>query len=190
MTDAEQAELQEYRRQDLLRHMKGVSEDHWSSGWKRDLEHDLYLMTFHDLVADYGMAIIEPARLARMKRLAQLTESWWTYSEEQKQPITIPLAEAERRFSKLIARDDDGATHTLSIAEVKQLYAAASADAWERETVSSPLTGMPGWQLYRLRTNPLLVVMRQDDAQARDDWELRFGETTLELVRPTWADKR
>jgi hypothetical protein len=184
MTDSEIAELQEYRRQDLLRSMQEISRDHWAAGWNSGLEHDLFLMTFHGAPADYGMGLIAPALLARIKRLAELTQIWWRRADESSELIAIPLAEAEQRFSKLIAEDDDGVIHTLSIPEAKLAFQAAAADDWDHETIKPVLSGMPVWQVYRLRALPVITLFQR---KAKGDWELRFGDTTVDFVVPAWA---
>jgi hypothetical protein len=186
MTDAERKELDEYRRQDLLRRMQAISQDQWAAGWKTDLEHDLYLMTFHGTPSDYGMSTIEQAALTELKRLAHLTHAWWVYEESAAGPSSIPLAEAERRFSKLVAEDESGELRSISIAEAKQVYENSSANEWEHETVRLP------WDTedrhgYRLKSSSLFSLQHRAD---EGDWELRFGKTTLAYVRPAWAKAR
>ena len=186
MTDAEKEELQEYRRQDLLRCMKGISRNHWAAGWQGGLEHDLYLMTFHGAVPDYGMGMIDRATLERMQRLAELTGVWWVYPEMPGPPTTIPLEEAERRFSTMVAQDSNGAIHRMSIPEAKQIYTQAAASDWDLETVAPLWPGMQSWHVYRLRPNPRVSLVYRED---EEDWELRFGDTAVDLVRPAWAAK-
>jgi hypothetical protein len=187
MTDAEKAELELYRRHDLLRRMQEVSREHWAGSWKSDLEHDLYLIVFHGASADYGMGVIAPAALAEIKRLAELTQVWWVRSGEAAAQLAIPLAEAERRFSKLIARDEAGVVvQTLSIPEVKQTYEQAGPEQWDFETIAPVLKGMPIWQAYRLRSNAAIALFHRE---GKGDWELRFGDTTVDFVEPTWAKK-
>jgi len=186
LTEDDRAELQEYRRKDLLRTMQEISEEHWGRSWHGGLEHDLYLMTFQSIVPEYGMGPIEPARLAHMRRLAEQTQIWWASSSSPRQPLVITLEEAERRFSKLVAQDDLGNVHTLSVHEAKEWYAQAAAGDWDTETVSAPMAGMSSWHLLRLRKNPLISLVYRAE---QGDWELRFGDTTLDHVRPTWAKR-
>lgn len=188
MTDAEREELNEYRRQDLLRRMRGISQDQWAAGWMKGLEHDLYLMTFQGAPADYGMSVIEPSELAALKRLAELTQSWWVQADVAVGPTAIPLAEAAQRFSRVVAEDERGELQSMSIPEAKQLYERASADAsrWELQTIRLP------WDTtvrhaYRLKSNALLSLQRREQ---EGDWELRFGKTTIAYVQPAWATLR
>jgi hypothetical protein len=181
MTDAEREELDAYRRQDLLHRMQTISRDHWAARWKKDLEHDLYLMTFHGVPSDYGMSVIEPSALAELKRLAQLTRAWWVYEEAG--PTSIPLAEAEHRYSKLVAEDESGKLHSMSIPDAKQVYENSSAGDWELETIQLPWDSEEH-RAYRKKANALFSLQQR---AADGDWELRFGETTLAYVRPAWA---
>jgi hypothetical protein len=183
MIDAEREELDEYRRQDLLRRMRMISQDEWAAGWKEGLEHDLYLMTFHGVPADYGMGVIEPAALAELKRLAQLTRAWWVYEEASAGPTAISLAEAERRFSKLVAQDESDELHSMSIPEAMQLYEHAGADEWQLETIQLPW-GTSVRHAYRMKSNALFSLQHRED---KGDWELRFGTTTVAYVTPAWA---
>lgn len=186
MTDAEREELEEYRRQDLLSRMKTISQDQWAKGWMNGLEHDLYLMTFHAVPADYGMSVIEPAALAALKRLATLTHTWWVYDESSARTTAIALAEAEQRFSKLVAEDESGELRSMSIPEAKQVYEHASADDWELQTIRLPWDTEER-QSYRLKSNAFVSLQRRP---AEGDWELRFGKTTVAYVTPAWAKGR
>jgi len=183
MTDAEREELEQYRRQDLLRRMRTISQDQWAKGWMKGLEHDLYLMTFHDAPADYGMSVIEPAALAALKRLAELTQTWWVDEEGSGNPTVVSLDDAARRFSKVVAEDERGALRSMSIPEVKEAYQNAAAEDWEHETIRLPWD-QSARHAYRLRSNPLFSLQRRD---SEDDWELRFGKTVVAYVSPTWA---
>jgi hypothetical protein len=178
MTDAERAELHEYRMQDLLRRMGEISRDQWASGWNRGLEHDLYLMAFHGAPPDYGMGVIAASKLAEIKRLAELTQAWWVERDNR-----IALDEAERRFSKPIAEDDSGVVHSLSIPEIKRIYEQATPESWKPETIASFL-GLPAKKLYALQSLPVITLYYREDEQ---DWELRFGNTTIDYVKPAWA---
>jgi hypothetical protein len=183
LADAEREELQEYRKRDLLQRMRTISKEHWDAGWRRGLEHDLYLMTFHGVPSEYGMGMVAPDALAALKRLSELTRVWWARSEGVDAPSSIPLAEAEQRFSKLAAEDDGGGVHALSIPDLQQLYRQSTADHWQYEVVQPIMRGMPAWHVYRMRSNPLVALFLRDDGR----WELRFGDTTAEYVQPAWA---
>jgi hypothetical protein len=184
MDDADRKELEEYRRQDLLRRMQEISREHWSKAWQVGLEHDLYLMTFHGVPAEYGVAAIAPAVLERMRQLAELTRVWWVRSDAAPALHMIALDEAERRFSKLIAEDGNGDVHSMSVAEVKDVFAQATPDAWSAETVAAPWSQSQVWRAFRLRALPVLTLVEREDQQ---DWELRFGKTTVAFVQPAWA---
>lgn len=183
MTDAEREELEQYRRQDLLQRMRTISQDQWAKGWMQGLEHDLYLMAFHDAPADYGMSVIEPGAVAALKRLAELTQAWWVDEAGSGNPAVVSLGEAERRFSKVAAEDERGTLRSMSIPEVKQTYQDAGAEDWEHETVRLPWD-QSARHAYRLRSNPLVSLQRRE---SEGDWELRFGKTVVAYVRPTWA---
>jgi hypothetical protein len=185
-TDAEKAELEEYRRQDLLQRMREVSREHWAAGWHSGLEHDLYLMTFHGASPDYGMGTITSTTLAAIKRLAVLSRIWWVKGEASGSLLAIALEEAEQRFSRLVAEDASGAVQSLSIPEIKQVYERATPDAWSAETIAPVWSGMPVWHVYRLRENPVIALFHREE---KGDWELRFGDTTVDIVEPAWAKK-
>ena len=183
LTDDERAELQTYRSQDLLQRMRAISEEQWASGWRQGLEHDLYLMAFEGTAAEYGAGAVAPDALVQLRRLARLSGVWWAWPEDGPKPASIPLDEAARRFSKLVARGEDDVEQALSVQEVKQLYEQASAADWQREMLTRVL-GLPDWHIYRLRANPRLTLVQREEERV---WELRFGETTVALVTPRWA---
>jgi hypothetical protein len=184
ITDAEQQELREYRRQDLLRRMREISRDHWSASWQSGLEHDLYLMTFHGVPSDYGMGVIAPAALAHMKRLAELTQTWWVGSDEPGSGLAVTLDEAEQRFSVLVGDDAHGVTHTLAIPDLKKIYELAAPNAWELEKIAAVWRPLTTRHVYRLRANPLITLAHREEEA---DWELRFATTTVDYVKPAWA---
>lgn len=183
MTDAEKAELDAYRRLDLLRRMEEISREQWAAGWHSGLEHDLYLMTFEGVPAEYGIGAIAADKLAALKRLAELTRVWWVDAAPGERSA-IALDEAERRFSKLIAEDERGSAVSMPIAEVKQLYQSATPSDWSSESIQPLLRGMPTRHVYRLRSQPLITLYFREE---RADWELRFGDTTVDFVLPPWA---
>jgi hypothetical protein len=183
LTDDERAELQSYRSQDLLQRMRAISEEQWASGWQRGLEHDLYLMAFEGTANEYGVGAVAPDALAQLRRLAQLSGVWWAWSEDGRKPVPIPLDEAARRFSKLVARDENDVEQALSVQEVKRLYEQAAAADWNRELLTRVL-GLADWHIYRLRANPRLTLVQREEERV---WELRFGSTTVALVTPRWA---
>jgi hypothetical protein len=186
MSDAEKLELQEYRRQDLLQRLQAISREHWSSHWQLGLEHDVYLMTFCGTAPEYGMGVVSAQALSQLKRLAELTQTWWLRSEDSGELLSIALDDAERRFSSLIAQDATGAEQRSSVAEVKKASESAAPSDWDHETTRPPWDNKD-WHVYRLRSNPVITLFER---KAEGDWELRFGSTTISYVMPAWVKQR
>lgn len=183
MTESEKAELEAYRRQDLLRRMEKISEDQWAAGWTNGLEHDLYLMTFCGAPAEYGRGPIPREQIAELKRLAELTQVWWVPTNKPGVRDTISLAEADSRFSKLIAQDEGGGTVTMSIPEAKRLYESSAQADWEYAPIPALLRETLPWTEYKLRSQPLITLSLRE---GRTYWELRFADTIIDLVKPAW----
>lgn len=175
MTDADMQELQEYRRQDLLRCMQTISEEHWAAAWHPSLAHDLYLIVFKGVSSYYGMRKISAQSLARMKKLAELTGSWWDESQVPRQRHAIALDEAEKRYGKLLAQEK-----VMSVAEVRSAYERAAPTDWEHETVTFL---DKHWHVYKLKANPAITLQYDEDENA---FSLRFGDTTVDFVTPSW----
>lgn len=80
-----------------------LSEQCWCAGWQDGCERDLYRIAFKDASLSWGFGEVRPDQAAKLRRLAEASESWWywpAYSESDKR---ITLATAASLFG-----DGDG----------------------------------------------------------------------------------
>jgi hypothetical protein len=84
----------------LLRLMEDISEYHYCAGWLMGLERDLFRIAFCAADPSYGMDEISAGRLAELRRLAEVSESWWVWDDADPDIKRITLDEARSRYSK------------------------------------------------------------------------------------------
>jgi len=84
----------------LLRLMEDISESHYCAGWLMGLERDLFRITFCDGDPNYGMDEVSVGRRQQLKRLAEVSESWWVWDEDDPEIKRITLDEAKSRYGK------------------------------------------------------------------------------------------
>ena len=91
----------------LLDLLAEISEAHYCSRWLPGLECDLYRIVFEGADAEYGTAVVLPETIAELRRLAEVSDSWWQWRTESSTrvkglsitgPHRISLAEARERF--------------------------------------------------------------------------------------------
>lgn len=96
-------ELLDYRRKELLSIMEDISEDHWCAGWMSDNEYSLWGIVFDDRPRRYGMMEVNEAQIARMKQLAEQTDTWFYFSHDADDPdlIGVSLDDFRDRLASL-----------------------------------------------------------------------------------------
>jgi hypothetical protein len=76
----------------LLGIMTGISEDHWSAGWRADLEVELWRACKIGGPFEYGHGTVTQRQCALLWLLSEEAEGWWAYDRERG-PIFLPMDE-------------------------------------------------------------------------------------------------
>lgn len=174
-------ELHDYRIDEMLRTMREISEDCWCAGWNSRLEHDLYLRAFKGFTPSYGAGLIAQDDLDKLRRHAELTNSWWMWDDTTHGPKVVPLSEAEKLFGKV---------GNLSASEILSIYATASLDPTQWDEEDHPSVGsrwtdfMSSIHAYTMKDRPSLRIVHQE----WDDYMLQYdGFDVAEIKAPLWA---
>lgn len=97
-------ELLDYRRKELLSIMEDISEDHWCAGWMSGNEYSLWGIVFDDRPRRYGMMEVDEAQIARMKQLAEQTDTWFAYVDGDPDLRNVTLAEFQAKYASAYRR--------------------------------------------------------------------------------------
>ena len=73
----------------LLALMTGISEQCYYAAWMSDLEYALWQIAPE---TSYGHGTITARQAQLLRLLAEEADSWWTYSEDEDDPVFLDLA--------------------------------------------------------------------------------------------------
>jgi hypothetical protein len=63
----------------LLGMMTGISEDHWSAGWLKDLELELWQARQDGGPFEYGHGVVTQRQCALLRLLSDEAGGWWVF---------------------------------------------------------------------------------------------------------------
>lgn len=85
--------LGESSRNELLRRMEEISEDHYCAGWMSGLEFDLWNAAHATEDYRYGMGVIDTAQREALRKLSQDAGGWWRWSKTAGGPEFLKTAD-------------------------------------------------------------------------------------------------
>lgn len=177
MSPEDEAELKQFRQEDVRSRMERLSEVCWASNWYETCALEIYLKVFHGASPRLGTrGRVSDEDLRMIRRNAELTDTWWVKGHPRGERRTCSLAEAERRYGRI---EVDGVG--LTVSQIERLYwASPNQDDWVEE-VDEPWLGV---FCYHLKANPQveLLLFRPDTF-----YVLRYGGfETHEVPRLPW----